>query len=104
MAKVRSACAAAYVASPDWMAATVQSPNANMVKLVPETEQMEGVVAENATGSVEDAVALSAMDVGLYGWDGGPAKLMTCGYFATVSTKFCVAAAPMPLLAVMVSG
>jgi hypothetical protein len=82
--------AAARVASPAWLATTVQVPAAASDKVVPLTVHTAGVVEANATVKPEVAVASSGAGAVPRTWLPGDAKVMVCGISAAATVKVCV--------------
>jgi hypothetical protein len=82
--------AAARVASPAWLATTVQVPAAASDKVVPLTVHTAGVVEANATVKPEVEVATSGAGGVPRTWLPGDAKVMVCGISAAATVKVWV--------------
>ena len=82
----------------------MQLPTAIIVKVAPLTEQVVGVLEENATVSIDgEALAVRATGVGLKLCAPGLPKLIVWLAFCTVSVNACIGM-PLALVAVIVTG
>ena len=81
----------------------VQLPTVSSVTLAPETVQVDGVLEENVTVSIEVVVAEIVSGIPLKLCAPGLLKVMVCPLFCTVSVKDCITV-PLAFIAVIVSG
>jgi len=88
MAKLcETAVAAVYPPLPAWVAAIPQVPTASRVTVLPETEQIDGVVEAKLTGRPEEAVAFKLIGAALKVTGGSAGNVMLCASPLTV--KLC---------------
>lgn len=84
-----TALAAAKLALPGWLAATVQVPAASRFTAAPLTMQTAGVELAKATGKPELAVATSTGTLVPSTWVPGAGKEMFCAAICAATTKLC---------------
>lgn len=84
-----TAVAAAKVALPTWLAATVQVPKVTSDSVVPLTVQTFSVVDTKDTASPEVEVATNGAGATPMTWLPGEVKLMVCAVNATATAKEC---------------